>query len=181
MHNSHPWLPSYCENSMLLQAAAPCSTSGTCSPIKILPIMQLSTTAMTTTIPCAAAPHSKSGVTTNPKLADKNQQGTLPHLRLMEWVWSYFVDSSTESDTQHDAGHKSSTRAGAVHAQPSKQDSGSSHWRGQEDDQSRKQQKTDGHKQQTAPLSSPSPASRRIISKTGEYSCLVHVEDNAKG
>ncbi|KAL3161056.1 hypothetical protein ABBQ38_009439 [Trebouxia sp. C0009 RCD-2024] len=112
-----------------------------------------------------SAPHSKSGVTTDPKLADRNQQGTLPHLRLMEWVWNYFVDSSTESDTQHD---KSSTRAGAVHAQPSKQDSGSSHWRGQEEDQSRKQQRTDGHKQQTAPSSSPSPSSRHVIIKTGK-------------
>ena len=77
----------------------------------------------------------------------------------MEWVWSYFVDSSADSDTRHDAGHTSSTRAGAVHAQPSKQASGS-HWEGQEDDKLRKQQRTDG--QQTAPSSS-----REVISKTG--------------
>ena len=86
----------------------------------------------------------------------------------MEWVWSYFVDSSTDSDTRHDAGHKSSTRAGAVHAQPSKQASGSSHWEGQKDDKSRKQQRTDG--QQTAPSSSGSTkngAFRQVISKTG--------------
>ena len=114
----------------------------------------------------AAAPHSKSGVTVNPKLADRNQQGTLPHLRLMEWVWSYFVDSSADSDTRHDAGHTSSTQAGAVHAQPSKQASGSSHWEGQEDDKSRKQQRTDG--QQTAPSSS-----REVISKTGRSILLL--------
>ena len=61
---------------------------------------------VTRTAPCAAAPHSKSGVTVDPKLADKNQQDTLPHVRLMEWVWSYFVDSSSDSDAQHDVGHK---------------------------------------------------------------------------
>ena len=70
------------------------------------------------------------------------------------------MDSSTDSDTQHDAGHESSTRAGAVHAQPSKQASGSSHWEGQHDDKSRKQQRTDG--QQTA-----SSSSREVVSKTG--------------
>ena len=111
-------------------------------------------------IVCTAAPHSKSGMTIEPKLADRNQQDTLPHLRLMEWVWNYFVDSSTDPDAHKDASHKSATRAGAVHAQPSKQDSGSSHWQGQEDDQSRKQQ--------TAPSSSCSGASRHVISKTGE-------------
>ena len=105
-------------------------------------------------------------MTVNPKLADRNQQDTLPHVRLMEWVWGYFVDSSTDTDTQHGAGHKSSTRAGAVHAQPSKQASGSSHWQGQEDDKLRKQQRTDG--KQTV-----SSSSREVISKTGRSILLL--------
>ena len=125
--------------------------------------MQLSSNAV---LLCAAAPHSKSGVTVDSKLADRNQHGTLPHLRLMEWVWSYFVDSSADSDTHHDAGHESSTRAGAVHAQPSKQASGSSYWEGQEDDKMRQQQRTDG--QQTAPSSSI-----EVISKTGRFIFLL--------
>ena len=101
----------------------------------------------------------------DPKLADKNQQDILPHVRLMEWVWSYFVDSSSDSDAHHDVGHKPSTRAGAVHAQPSKQDSGSSHWQGQEDDKSRKQQRTGD--EQTAPLASGCSQNGAIISRTG--------------
>lgn len=143
--------------------------------VRSCPVLQLCTTKLWKVCTCPvmwcsffAAPHSKSGVTVDPKLADRNQQDTLPHMRLMEWVWSYFVDSSTDSDIRHDAGHKSSTRAGAVHAQPSKQASGSSHWQGQEDEKSRKQQRTDG--QQTAPSSSGSTqtgASRQVISQTG--------------
>lgn len=101
----------------------------------------------------------------DPKLADKNQQDILPHVRLMEWVWSYFVDSSSDSDAHHDVGHKPSTRAGAVHAQPSKQDSGSSHWQGQEDDKSRKQQRTGD--EQTAPSASGCSQNGAIISRTG--------------
>lgn len=104
-------------------------------------------------------------MTVNPKLADKNQQDTLPHVRLMEWVWSYFVDSSSDSDAQHDVEHESSTRAGAVHAQPSKQASGSSHWQGQEDDKSRKQQRTG--EEQTAPSTSGCSQNGAIISRTG--------------
>ena len=95
----------------------------------------------------AAAPHSKSGVTKDAKLADKNQQNTLPHSRLMEWVWGYFVDSSPDPGTSKKSGHHSSTKAGAVHAQPSKQASGSSHWKNQEAKPS-KQQRISG--QQTA-------------------------------
>ena len=123
---------------------------------------------------CTAAPHSKSGVTVNPKLADRNQQDTLPHVRLMEWVWSYFVDTSNDLDTRNDAGHKSSERAGTVHAQPSKQVDGSSHWEGQEDEKSRKQQRTDEH--QSAPSSSssnPTDDVREVISKTGRWLRLL--------
>ena len=88
-----------------------------------------------------AASHNKAGVTVNPTEADKNQQNTLPHLRLMEWVWSYFVVTNLYEGTSESSEDDQSTKAGAVHAQPSKQTRGASHWQHQEE-RSSKHQKT---------------------------------------
>lgn len=87
------------------------------------------------------ASHNKAGVTVNPTEADKNQQNTLPHLRLMEWVWSYFVVTNLYEGTSESPEDDQSTKAGAVHAQPSKQTRGASHWQHQEE-RSSKHQKT---------------------------------------
>lgn len=87
------------------------------------------------------ASHNKAGVTVNPTEADKNQQNTLPHLRLMEWVWSYFVATNLYEGTNESCEDDQSTKAGAVHAQPSKQTRGASHWQHQEE-RSSKHQKT---------------------------------------
>lgn len=87
------------------------------------------------------ASHNKAGVTVNPTEADKNQQNTLPHLRLMEWVWSYFVVTNLYEGTSESSEDDQSTKAGAVHAQPSKQTRGANHWQHQEE-RSSKHQKT---------------------------------------
>ncbi len=80
-------------------------------------------------------------MTVNPTEADKNQQNMLPHLRLMEWVWSYFVVTNLYEGTTESPEDDQSTKAGAVHAQPSKQTRGASHWQHQEQ-RSSKHQKT---------------------------------------
>ena len=111
-----------------------------CSCCRDNPQQALSTTRSDFAFPLTAS-HNKAGVTVNPTEADKNQQNTLPHLRLMEWVWSYFVVTNLYEGTTESSENGHSTKAGAVHAQPSKQTRGASHWQHQEE-RSSKHQKT---------------------------------------
>lgn len=123
----------------------------------------------------AAASHGKAGVTVNPMEADKNQQNTLPHLRLMEWVWSYFVDQPPRPGMSTACDSHQSTKAGSMHAQPSKQ-LGSKHWQHQEDHKERllKQQKTgDQHQDRTGGSgSSYEASSSSSVTRSGDFFCL---------
>ncbi len=118
-----------------------------------------------------AASHGKAGVTVNPAEADKNQQNTLPHLRLMEWVWSYFVDTDLFQGTSNARTHSQSTKAGTVHAQPSKQARGASHWQHQEERLSKMQKISD---QQTSGASGSShePGGSSPVSRSGQWLCI---------
>lgn len=99
----------------------------------------------------------------------------------MEWVWGYFVDSSPDPGTSKESGHDLSTKAGAVHAQPSKQESGASHWKNQEVKPS-KQQRTTG--QQTASGVSGAAyddSTNPAVSRTGTPLFTLCLLSRAKG
>ena len=92
-----------------------------------------------------AAKHSKAGVTIDRELADLNQQNTEPHLRLMEWVWNYFIDGDVvdPGPSAGNAGMESKSKdAGATHSQPSSQASGDAHWETQQGRKSKHQKRT---------------------------------------
>ena len=116
---------------------------------------------------CCAASHGKAGVTVNPTLADKNQQNTVPHTRLMEWVWSYFVKTDLyEGNGEASTAEEASNKAGAQHAEPSKQSKGATHWQHQEE-RSCKQQKTGDQNGSRAKGSSGEISGSPAISLTG--------------
>ena len=117
----------------------------------------------------AAASHDKAGVTVDATAANKNQQNRVPHLRLMEWVWSYFVDKNlykgSESEEEDPA-----TKAGAIHNEPSQQASGAAHWR-HEEGRTPKLQKTSGLQSKGAPggkYEASSANSSHAVSKSGQ-------------
>ena len=60
----------------------------------------------------------------------------------MEWVWSYFADKDLYEGSESEE-EDPGTKAGAMHDEPSKQDSGAAHWR-DEEERSPKLQKTSG-------------------------------------
>ena len=119
-----------------------------------------------------AATYEKAGATVKREVADLNQQNMQPHQRLIQWVWSYFVDQDLSLSLNTAGADQKVAAAGAMALQPGKQGSGEPDWTKQEE-RAAKHQKTGGwcRSRDTSFELSQSGAGAAVVTRSGTLLC----------